>query len=47
MAGAAAIGPDDEQWARDSYGGNLDRLRAAKRRYDPDDVFASAIPALG
>lgn len=27
-----------------SYGGNAARLAAAKRRYDPDYVFASAIP---
>jgi FAD/FMN-containing dehydrogenase len=40
------LGPDDDARARESYGGNLGRLLAAKRRYDPDNVFASAIPAL-
>lgn len=39
------LGPDDDERARASYGGNLDRLLAAKRRYDPDNVF-SAVPAL-
>ncbi len=39
------LGPDDDARARDSFAGNLDRLLAAKRRYDPDGVF-SAIPAL-
>jgi FAD/FMN-containing dehydrogenase len=40
------LGPDDDERARASYGGNLGRLLAAKRRYDPDNVFASAVPAL-
>jgi hypothetical protein len=39
------LGPDDDARARASFGGNLDRLLAAKRRYDPDTVF-SAVPAL-
>jgi hypothetical protein len=40
------LGPDDNERALESYGGNLDRLLAAKRRYDPDNLFASAVPAL-
>lgn len=39
------LGPDDDARARDSFGGNLGRLLAAKHRYDPGNAF-SAIPAL-
>ena len=37
------LGPDDREQAA-AYGGNAARLRIIKRRFDPDGVFASAIP---
>ena len=38
------LGPDDREQAAAAYGGNAARLRVLKRRFDPDGVFASAIP---
>jgi hypothetical protein len=40
------LGPDDVEQLVLAYGANTGRLRELKRRYDPDDVFASAICAL-
>ncbi|WP_063696491.1 FAD-binding oxidoreductase [Bradyrhizobium centrolobii] len=41
---ANLLGPDDREQAAAAYGNNAARLRALKRRFDPDRVFASAIP---
>jgi FAD/FMN-containing dehydrogenase len=41
---ANLLGPDDREQAAGAYGGNAARLRVLKRRFDPDGVFASAIP---
>jgi hypothetical protein len=41
---ANLLGPDDREQAAGAYGGNADRLRVLKRRFDPDGIFASAIP---
>jgi FAD/FMN-containing dehydrogenase len=38
------LAPHDREQARDAYGCNGARLRSLKRRFDPDGVFASAIP---
>jgi len=38
------LGGDDAERAVKSYGRNAERLIRAKRHYDPDDVFRSAIP---
>ena len=36
--------PRDREQTRDAYGANGARLKSLKRRFDPDGVFASAIP---
>jgi FAD/FMN-containing dehydrogenase len=36
--------PDDREQVSGAYSGNAARLRVLKRRFDPDGVFASAIP---
>ena len=41
---ANLLGPDDREQAAGAYGDNAARLRVVKRRFDPDGVFASAIP---
>jgi hypothetical protein len=41
---ASFLRPRDREQAKDAYGGNGARLRVLKRRFDPDGVFASAIP---
>ncbi len=44
---ANLLGPDDHEQAAAAYGGNAAQLRVLKRRFDPDGVFASAIPLPG
>ena len=41
---ANLLEPHDREQAKDAYGSNGARLRFLKRRFDPDGVFASAIP---
>jgi hypothetical protein len=41
---ANLLGRDETERAAQSYGRNAERLIRAKRHYDPDGVFASAIP---
>jgi hypothetical protein len=42
---ANLLGPEQaKEQAKSAYGGNGARLTALKRRFDPDGVFASAIP---
>jgi FAD/FMN-containing dehydrogenase len=40
------LGPTETTRAEDFYGASANRLRQAKRRYDPDDRFPSAIGRL-
>ncbi len=40
---ANLLGPDEHDQIAESYGGNIARLRAVKRRFDPDSLFTSAI----
>jgi FAD/FMN-containing dehydrogenase len=41
---ANLLGHEDSEQARGAYGENAARLKALKCRFDPDDVFSSAIP---
>jgi FAD/FMN-containing dehydrogenase len=41
---ANLLGPNDGEQAAEAYGCNAARLRSLKRHFDPDGVFASAIP---
>jgi FAD/FMN-containing dehydrogenase len=41
---ANMLAPDNREQAKDAYGANGARLRSLKRRWDPEGVFASAIP---
>jgi len=38
------LGPDDSEQIPFAYGSNAERLMAAKKRFDQDDVFSSATP---
>jgi hypothetical protein len=38
------LGPDDADRAAGSFGPNVERLATLKHRYDPENIFRSAIP---
>jgi len=38
------LSPDDSEQIPFAYGSNAERLIAAMKRFDPDDVFSSATP---
>ncbi|MDR6294528.1 FAD/FMN-containing dehydrogenase [Inquilinus ginsengisoli] len=40
---ANLLGPDAQDQIAEAYGPNAERLRQIKRRYDPDNLFSSAI----
>jgi FAD/FMN-containing dehydrogenase len=44
---ANLLAPHHREQAKDAYGSNGARLRSLKRHFDPDGVFASAIPLPG
>lgn len=41
---ASLLGPNDHDQIALAYGSNIGRLRALKRRFDPDGLFTSAAP---
>jgi hypothetical protein len=44
---ASLLGPNDHDQIASAHGSNINRLRVLKRRFDPDDLFTSAIPLPG
>jgi FAD/FMN-containing dehydrogenase len=41
---ANMLGPDEREQIIAGYGANFARLQQAKKRFDPDNIFSSAIP---
>jgi FAD/FMN-containing dehydrogenase len=41
------LGPDDKEQISSAYGNNARRLREIKQKFDPENVFSSAIPLAG